>query len=134
MLIADLQWGRGIMNQGMPWENYLQTILPAGSRLAPNAKTFDYFDRETGLAISAKTLDTMTDSRIANPSSIYYTLKGYVDKMDSYAGGVNGGAIEAKQMLVAIPSATTATGMAQINRAIEYAQSLGIVIKTTKVN
>ena len=56
----------------MPWEDYLGTQLPAGSRLPPNVKTFDFFDRTTGVATSAKTLDTTT---AANCSA--YALRGY---------------------------------------------------------
>ncbi|WP_082045735.1 MULTISPECIES: hypothetical protein [Pseudomonas] len=51
----------------MPWEDYLGTQLPAGSLLPPNFKTFNFFDETTGIAISAKTLDTTTAAKLANP-------------------------------------------------------------------
>ncbi|WP_329957051.1 hypothetical protein [Pseudomonas fluorescens] len=38
----------------MPWEDYLGTQLPAGTRLPPNFKTFDFFDRTTGVASRAE--------------------------------------------------------------------------------
>ena len=46
--------------QGMPWENYLATKLPGGFRLPSKFKTFDFFDDISGVATSAKTLDTLT--------------------------------------------------------------------------
>jgi hypothetical protein len=30
---TGIEWGKGIQGQGMPWEDYLGTILPTGSRL-----------------------------------------------------------------------------------------------------
>jgi len=64
---AGIDWRRGIQEQGMPWENYLAQQLPAGSRLPANFKTFDFWDPVTRVATSAKTLDTTTAARIANP-------------------------------------------------------------------
>ena len=55
---TGIEWGKGIQGQGLPWEDYLGTQLSAGSRLPPNFKTFDFFDETTGVATSAKTLDT----------------------------------------------------------------------------
>lgn len=63
----------------MPWEDYLGTQLPAGSRLPPNFKTFYFFDQTTGIATSAKTLDTTTAAKLAKPSQVYSSLKGNID-------------------------------------------------------
>lgn len=53
--ISGIEWGKGIKGQGLPFEDYLDTQLPAGTRLPEGFKTFDFFDKETGLATSAKT-------------------------------------------------------------------------------
>ncbi|MEC5196857.1 filamentous hemagglutinin [Xanthomonas campestris] len=44
---AGIEWGKGIQGQGMPWENYLASEMPASSRLPPNFKTFDFYDEAT---------------------------------------------------------------------------------------
>jgi filamentous hemagglutinin len=139
LLIADLQWGKGIMAQGMPWENYLATQPSLGTRLPPNFKTFDFFDEISKTATSAKTLDTASAARVANPESIYYTLKGYVDKMEGFSATRLSGVplspdmISSMSMQLAIPATTNAAGMAQITRAIEYASQHGVSIVVTRV-
>lgn len=110
---AGIQWGKGINAQGMPWEDYLAKQLPAGSRLPPNFKTFDFYDEATGIATSAKTLDTMTEAKIANPAQIYSSLKGNIDAVADFTQASLGGvvlrekAIVARQLQVAVPSGTT---------------------------
>lgn len=86
-----LVWGKGAKGQGMPWENYLATRLPAGSRLPANFKTFDFYDARTKTAVSAKTLDTTTIAKVSNPDQIYYSLKKNIDAMLNF---VQGGRIE----------------------------------------
>lgn len=78
---AGISWGKGIAAQGYPWEDFIAAQLPADARLPAKFPTIDFFDDATGRAISAKTLDTTTASRIARPEQIYNTLKGYVDKL-----------------------------------------------------
>ncbi|WP_236172085.1 endonuclease toxin domain-containing protein, partial [Pseudomonas qingdaonensis] len=137
---TGIEWGKGIQGQGMPWEDYLGTQLPAGSRLPPNFKTFDFFDETTGIATSAKTLDTTTAAKLANPSQVYSSLKGNIDAAANFSeSGLKGvtvtaSQITARELQVAIPEATTSAQWEQINRAIEYGQSKGITVKITKVN
>jgi contact-dependent growth inhibition (CDI) system restriction endonuclease-like protein len=76
---AGITWGRGIHRQGMPWENYLEKLMPMGSRLPKNHNVFDFRDRVTWEAVSAKTLDTTTSSRLVKPERVYYTLKKSID-------------------------------------------------------
>lgn len=137
--VTGIEWGKGIQGQGMPWEDYLATELPAGSRLPPNFPTFDYFDRDTGLAISGKTLDTTTAAKVNNPSQVYYSLKGNIDAAESFTGGELSGTeivesqITAREVDVAIPANTTPAQWTQINRAIDYAKTKGVVLKITKI-
>jgi filamentous hemagglutinin len=124
----------------LPWEDYLGTQLPAGSRLPPNFKTFDFFDETTGIATSAKTLDTMTAAKLANPKQVYSSIKGNIDSAANFVESglkgvtVNSGQITARELQIAIPKATTNAQWEQINRAIEYGQSKGVTVKITEVN
>ena len=110
---AGVQWGKGIQLQGMPWEDYLAGTLPADSRLPPNFKTFDYYDEGSGLAVSAKTLNTMSDAKLANPGQVYSTLKTNIDaaaNFETYALGdveLSSAGIAVRQVHVAVPFATT---------------------------
>ena len=137
---TGIEWGKGIQGQGMPWEDYLGAQLPAGSRLPPNFKTFDFFDETTGIATSAKTLDTMTAAKLANPSQVYSSLKRSIDAAANFVESslkgvtVNSTQIVSRELQVAIPGNTTSAQWSQINRAIEYAQSKGVAVKVTRVN
>lgn len=124
----------------MPWEDYLGTQLPAGSRLPPNFKTFDFFDRTTGVATSAKTLDTSTAAKMNNPSQVYSSLKGNIDTAAGFTEyglkdvTVSSSQITSRELQVAVPKATTSAQWDQINRAVEYGQSKGVAVKITKVD
>ncbi|RMU70628.1 Filamentous hemagglutinin, intein-containing [Pseudomonas syringae pv. apii] len=137
---TGIEWGKGIQGQGMPWEDYLGTQLPAGSRLPPNFKTFDFFDRTTGVATSAKTLDTTTAAKMANPSQVYSSLKGNIDTAAGFTEyglkdvTVSSSQITSRELQVAVPKATTSAQWDQINRAIEYGQNKGVTVKITKVD
>lgn len=136
---TGIEWGKGIQGQGMPWEDYLGTQLPAGSRLPPNFKTFDFFDRMTGVATSAKTLDTATAAKMASPSQVYSSLKGNIDAAAGFTEyglkdvTVSSSQITSRELQVAVPKATTSAQWDQINRVIEYGQSKGVTVKITKV-
>lgn len=134
----EIVWGKGIQSQGMPWENYLASQLPAGSRLPPGFKTFDFFDESTGVAISAKTLDTTTPSKIANPGQIYSSLKRNIDAIVKFSESskkgvtVSSSQIAIRELQVAIPKATTNAQLDQINKAIKYGLDNGIAVRITK--
>ncbi|WP_208994243.1 hypothetical protein [Pannonibacter phragmitetus] len=136
---TGIVWGKGIQDQGMPWENYLATKLPADSRLPPNFKTFDFFDPGTQTAISAKTLDTTTAARTIRPQQVYSTLKRNIDavaRFEKYELGertLNSSQIKAKELHVAVPSATNNAQWEQIKKAVQYGQSNGVTVKVTRI-
>ena len=138
---TGIKWGGGISEQGLPFETYLaETTMPAGSRLPTNFKTFDFFDLETGIATSAKTLDTMTAAKVSDPAQVFTSLKGNVDAVAGFSGSpalsgvtVNSAKITARELQVAIPAGTTPAQWAQINKAIDYAQGHGVALKITVV-
>ena len=134
-----LQWGKGIQGQGMPWEDFLAKGMPADVRLPSNFKTFDFYDDLTGLAISAKTLDTMTASRIANPKQIYTTMKRDIDAAANFSEWSRnevtllGGSISRREIHLAVPKETGLPQWSEIMRAVEYARGRGIFFKITTV-
>lgn len=127
----QIPFGKGITAQGQAFEDFLDTQMP-GTRLPPRYKTIDFFDPETGLATSAKTLDTTTPAKVAKPNQIFNTLKGYVDKVedvttaevDGVEYGVNG-----RDLQLAVPANTTPAQWVQIERAIDYARRSGVNLK-----
>ncbi|VTU18932.1 Filamentous hemagglutinin [Variovorax sp. PBS-H4] len=132
-------WGKGIEAQGMPWEDYLATSMPSSSRLPPNFKAFDFFDRTTGIATSAKTLDTLTAAKINNPSSVYYSIKENVDAAANFIEGslsgavVNSRDISVRELRIAVPAGTTSAQWEQIHSAVLYGASIGVKVTVTAV-
>ncbi len=137
---AKIKWGKGIQEQGMPWEDYLESQLSKGARLPKNFKTFDFFEDATKRAISAKTLNTQTASRLSKPEQIYSSLKKNIDSValfDQYA--LSGVQLSARQILskevhLAIPKNTNMAQMAQIEKAVDYGKlnNVKVIVKETK--
>ncbi|EKN3560096.1 hypothetical protein RSJ44_001158 [Yersinia enterocolitica] len=136
---TGIKWGQGISQQGMPWENYVGTQLPANTRLPKNFKTFDYYNPISRTAISVKTLDTTTAARVANPRQIYSSLKGNIDtvaKFDTYRLSkqpLDSSMISRREIQLAVPANTAKAQWTEINRAIEYGKSQGVNVMVTQV-
>ncbi|WP_180296900.1 VENN motif pre-toxin domain-containing protein, partial [Snodgrassella communis] len=136
---TGIEWGKGIQKQGMPWEDFVGKELSAGSRLPPNFKTFDYFDRATGKAVSVKTLDTTTPAKIANPKQIFNTLKNNIDaaanftRHDLRGSTVLSTDISSREIRLAVPTTTNKVQWQQIHRAIDYGKSRGVKVIVTEV-
>ena len=134
-----MEWGQGIQKQGMPWEDYVAKSLPADWRLPKNFKTFDFYDEKTGKAISAKTLDTTTPAKVKNPQQIYNTLKGHIDAAANFTKyklgeiSITAGDISSKEIHLAIPAATNKVQWQQIQSAIDYGKSQGVIVIVTGV-
>lgn len=69
--------------QGMTFENYIGLSNKRLTRLHLNAKTFDYYGKDSKEYISVKTLNTQTAARLKNPKVIENTLNTYISKMDN---------------------------------------------------
>ncbi|MEQ1976895.1 hypothetical protein [Xenorhabdus sp. SGI240] len=99
----------------------------------------DYFNKSTGQAISVKTLNTTTKSRIENPKQISNQLNGYINDMDRFKTTTKGefiltnDMIKQKTMYLAVPEKTTPTQWAEINKSVSYAMDRNIHIKVTVV-
>jgi filamentous hemagglutinin len=108
----------------------------AANRLPVGVETFDFFDEASGLAICAKTIDTVTDAKLANPKSVYSSIKKDIDKVIDFEGGLvilSAHEIQIKRLEVAIPEGTTPTQMAELARAVDYAKLNDVEVVITKV-
>ncbi|MEH6721116.1 MAG: phage minor head protein [Aurantimonas endophytica] len=128
-------WGKGIRAQGEPWERYLAATGELGERIedrARNFKTFDFYEKEAGLATSAKTLDTTAAGYVRDPKNVFGRLKSYVDRIAIFTKhSVNGyrldpSLIKHRRIELAIPPKAREDQLAQINRARTYAEARGI--------
>ncbi|MBP2851788.1 VENN motif pre-toxin domain-containing protein [Dickeya oryzae] len=134
-----MQWGAGNIKQGMPWEDYVGKALPENARLPQNFKTFDYYDPMTKTAVSAKSMDTQTMAKLANPNQVYSSIKGNIDaaaKFDSYTLSrrtLDSSMITSREVQLAVPTATTSAQWTEINRAIEYGKNKGVTVKVIQV-
>jgi len=136
--VTGIQWGSGIQSQGLPFEDYLAGRLPANSRLPANFPVIDFFDANTGVATSAKTLDTLTPTKVADPKQVYSSLKGNVDALANLDGTpslsgttVNTEYITTRDLQVAVPAGTTSAQWTQIQKAIDYANRQGVNLTIT---
>jgi filamentous hemagglutinin len=140
ILDAGITWGKGIGAQGYPWEVYLANKLGAGTRLPRNFKTFDFFDDVTRTATSAKTLNTQTASKLANPEKIYHSVKRNIDaamvfekyNLDKFR--LTSADIANREIRLAIPKQTSPNQWEQLKRAIEYGKerNIKLIITETK--
>jgi filamentous hemagglutinin len=93
-----------------------------------------------GDAISSKTLNTLTYSRITNPESIYGALKKYVDAAANYAErprysiDIKASRIRTKAIQLAVPGETSAEQWQYISRAVEYGRQKGVPVMVTRIN
>ena len=143
MTEVGMQFGKGIVGQGKPFEAFVQSKLPDGTldlnSIKSNFSTFDHLTPD-GMAVSTKTLDTSAVT-YQNPSRITYQLNKYVDDMvdftrdgkDSVGFELLNQNISAKQLQLGIPASASTSQLSAIAQSIQYAQSKGIQIIITKV-
>lgn len=134
-----IRWGGPIKEQGGPWEVHLERLDELGDRSPDSFKTFDFWDQEKRIATSAKTLDTRAPGYVDRPSRIFGALKRYIDQIDAFDYDIkngfviNGNEIELRRLELAIPDATTPDQFTQIQRVIDYAESLGIDVNVKRI-
>ena len=141
--VREVQWGKGIKEQGMPFEDYMATKLPGGNKLIPeggsrlpkNFKTFDYFDPGSKRAVSVKTLNTCTAARLENPHQIYGALKRNIDAIINFeyyerpALSLYSHEIASRELYLGIPHQTQPLQRGAIDRALDYAKINGIKVE-----
>lgn len=136
-----MQWGKGIAQQGKPFEAFVQAKLPPGSRdlnaVKSNFSTFDHLTPD-GIAISTKTLDTGAKS-YQQPAAITRTLNKYVDEMIEFTRDgakeemISASSFARREMHLAVPANSTVEQFSAIAKTIEYAKQFDINIVVTKV-
>ncbi|WP_343316500.1 hemagglutinin repeat-containing protein [Acinetobacter soli] len=139
---VGMTWGKGINEQGKPWENYIQSTSSATTidlnSIKSNFKAFDHWDPATGLATSDKTLNTAAKT-YQDPKKITSQINKYVDQMANFTKDgretlqIRNSDIKSKEMQLAIPANTSKRQLGAIQKSIDYANSKGIKIKVTKV-
>ena len=131
------QSGSSVNQQGMPFEHYIGTQLPPGSKLPDGFKTFDYYDSKDKIAISVKTINTQTDSRLNKPDAIKYIINGHVNKMAQFTDHIKEGTplstddIKKRVLHIGLPEKTTSEQWKSINSAVKNANDKNIDIKIT---
>ncbi len=136
---TQMEWGGDIYKQGYPFEDFVATQMPKGTRLPKNFKVYDFYDEKTGLATSVKTLDTRTASKIKNPKQLYISMKGNIDDTVGFTKETKAGVtvtadmISKREVRIAIPKTTTPDQWEQINRAITYGAEKNVSVKITVV-
>jgi hypothetical protein len=137
---AGIGWGRGIQDQGTPWELHLKEGMPTGTQYFPRAKTWDFANPATGKVISAKTLDTTTYPYAAYPERVFTRLKGYIDDAASYElATTRVGAripldqISSREIQLAVPETTSPAQWDRIIRAQRYSESRGVGFVVTRI-
>jgi hypothetical protein len=134
--VLKTEWGGGIKRQGLPFENYLEKrVLPKEvSRLPENFECFDFFDNGTGNAISAKTINTGTISRMNNPKLVRYLIQKYINKMMYFESDrLLGKKINSKELIVGIPSDSSDEQIEEIKKAMIYAKYNNVKLTVYKL-
>ncbi|MDR2341602.1 MAG: hypothetical protein LBD84_00980 [Campylobacteraceae bacterium] len=133
-----VQWYGGNA-QGMPFENWIGKILPEGSKLPTNFKTFDYYVPDTQTAISVKTLNTITPAKVVNPSQIYTSAKSNIDSIIDFTKHELSGIpltnadILNRELHIGIPKGTSQAGMEQLRKAVDYGNLNGVKVIITEI-
>lgn len=142
-----VDWTPNIATRGASWETHLgegkYRNYQALNDLQPNHKTFDFFDPDTGHAVSAKTMDTLglttqasTPMTAANAERY---LRKYVNDAKSYepppsqTNAIRAAAVSSKSIELAIPQATPADVRQALERAAAYGRAEGVQVRITVV-
>jgi hypothetical protein len=134
---VGIEWNNGIKDQGIPFQVYAGKQNPDATVLLPTSKTFDQFDKITGEAISAKTLNTLSVSYINDPQMIYRKLKVYVNAAVNYKPrldtDVDARDIASKTIQIAIPEYTSPKQWRYLFAAIFYGKERRVRIVITRI-
>ncbi|MDR1233167.1 MAG: hypothetical protein LBJ75_02830 [Puniceicoccales bacterium] len=135
-----LEKGYNWLDFGCKFEDHLATTKYAsGDRLPPYFKTFDFFDKENGIATSVKTLDTRTDSLRAKPKDIGVRMRGYIKDISDFEEYKLSGTLVTKDMIkvrkleLGIPTDTTPIQRQHILKAIEHGKNKGVEVIITEI-
>jgi hypothetical protein len=106
-----------------------------GEQLPTGYKTFDFFDRASGVATSTKSMDLRLPGYQANPGSVLSTLKGYVNEAADFSGYRRGGVtirpadVVVRNLDIAIPTSFTNAQTVALLDAWAYGASRGVNVR-----
>ncbi len=134
---SKIAWGKGIQDQDGGWAPYIAQQDPDARLLTKGSTGFDLVNDGTGEAISAKTLDTLTVSRIKRPQQLLSKLKAYIHAAEDYRprrdGDLDPGKMRSKTIQLAIPQYTSPRQWRYLNLATGYAREHGISLVITRI-
>jgi hypothetical protein len=137
-------WSKDIYSikaQGFAFENHVTNPMPEGVSLPKNFKTFDAFYRDTGHAISVKTLNTSTPAKGQKPEQIYYSLKKNIDDTKKFTtpygkapNDIKPHEIKSREVRLAVRHRMKFSQWKQIKRGKEHAdqEDVGLIITVVK--
>jgi hypothetical protein len=132
----NIPYGFPINIQGAAFENAVAQTGVYGNFLGNASKTFDFFIPNSGLATSTKTINTLTDPKLATPLQVEAAAKKaindaihYVDRGGKFTSDIPANLITSKQVVIAVPAGTTPAQLAALNRAVDHGQLNKIVVK-----
>ena len=130
-------WRKAIDKQGEPLETYLEKENPELMRLKPKATTFDLFNPISREAISAKTLNTLSVSRIRKPENVYGEIEGYINEAMDYQplkrSDLDPDEIKSKSIYLAVPEWTSPIQWRHLIRAIIYGKDNGVSVVIIRI-
>jgi hypothetical protein len=145
-----VDWNPNISIRGGSWETHLGQgkFSPANgydnlNDIQPNHKTFDYFNLETGHAVSAKSMDTLALTREGGapmtPESAARYLRRYIDdaakykKSDYQPSAIREDMVSSRTVELAIPHGTPANVRQALEAAAFDGRAKGVEVKITIV-
>jgi filamentous hemagglutinin len=135
--IVTIKWNNGALEQGIPWEYFLDKVIPGIRKLPAGSKTFDRYYEAEREAISDKTLNTLSVYYIKKPQRIYGTLKRYVDATTKYKpraqSDLDPANIDKKSIHLAVPDFTSSEQWHHVMRAILYARERKVTLVVTRI-
>ena len=142
-----VDWTPDVATRGASWETHLAEGKYKGyvalNEVQPNHKTFDFFDPDTGHAVSAKTMDTLG---LTHPAGTPMTaanaeryLRRYINDARGYEApprqrdAIQEGLIRSKSVELAIPRGTPSDVRLALERAAAYGRAEGVLVRITVV-
>jgi len=142
-----VDWVPNISTRGASWETFLSDgkfkDYVSLNELQPNHKAFDFFDPDTGHAVSAKTMDTLgltneagTPMTAANAERY---LRNYINDAKNYEkpraqpNAISETRIRSKSIELAIPNGTPTDVRQALERAAAFGRAEGVQVRITVV-
>jgi hypothetical protein len=123
------------------WIGHLEKRLPTESKLSNGTRLWHFFDRPSGIAVVAVTLDSTPPWYTDDINNIYVDLSGIVDNMASFRflthcrkSTISRDDISIRQMKLIIARKTSSPQMLQINKVILYGVRRGVSVDVTRAD